>query len=571
MTTPPRREAGTWLADTAFFVLAVASGALLVYLGRSLTFWYDEWSFITFSGSGLDYFDPHNEHWVTLPLVLYRGTLETVGLRSYVPYLAELVALHLLAVGAAYVLLRRRLGPPVASLLVIPLLVLGAGSENLYWAFQITFVGSVAFGLWALVLVEQSGRRSLVLASASLLASLMSSGLGLVFLVALGVRTLLDASLRERSVAVIPPFLAFLCWFAVVGYDGLTQPAASPQQHVRFVLVGIGHATSRIVGLGASSGGRVVGFGLFTALVLALGVMAVRRRPRPLAAGCAVAIVTLYGIAGGVRGGLQAAAPTRGRYTYVAAFLLVIAIGDVLAGSKRPFSRTSLRSTALATAALVVAVGWSTAANVEALVTDRSVYQARADETRAYVGLALSNRGESWVRGDPLGVEPPVPSLLEAVERFGSPLRDTDVAIDVRHPATVAQEAALLAIVGDGLRSEPAKRPGRPSSASIVRVERATISARHGCIELEATGDDPAITVSVPEGTRLRVRVASRVSGSFRVGRVRPPSRVFALNVLPLAPLDIVTPRTGDGGVWSIALQLRHVRGAVELCPTRPL
>ena len=86
-------------------------------------------------------------------------TFEIVELRSYLPYLAQVIALHLAAVTGAYVLMRRRVGPFAATLLALPLLLLGAGAENLFWAFQTGFVGSVAFGIWALVLIEQRGRR----------------------------------------------------------------------------------------------------------------------------------------------------------------------------------------------------------------------------------------------------------------------------------------------------------------------------------------------------------------------------------------------------------------------------
>ena len=171
-------------ADVTFVVLSVIAGAVLLYLGRSLTYWHDEWRSITFTGSATDYLRPVNEHWSTFPLLLYRATFEFVELRSYLPYLTEVIVLHLLAVAAAYVLMRRRVGPFVATALAIPLLFLGAGSENLFWAFQTGFVGSVMFGLWALVLIERTGRWSTVVASVLLLASLLSSGVGLVFLVA---------------------------------------------------------------------------------------------------------------------------------------------------------------------------------------------------------------------------------------------------------------------------------------------------------------------------------------------------------------------------------------------------
>ena len=44
-------------------------------------------------------------------------------------------------------MLQARITPWVATVVVLPLLVLGAGSQNLLWAFQIGFLGSVALGL----------------------------------------------------------------------------------------------------------------------------------------------------------------------------------------------------------------------------------------------------------------------------------------------------------------------------------------------------------------------------------------------------------------------------------------
>src|SRR4029453_15649606 len=76
-------------ADIPFVVIALVSGAVLLYLGRSLTFWEDEWRSITFQGGLLDYLRPVNQHWSTIPLALYRLTFRFVGLPSYLPYLAH--------------------------------------------------------------------------------------------------------------------------------------------------------------------------------------------------------------------------------------------------------------------------------------------------------------------------------------------------------------------------------------------------------------------------------------------------------------------------------------------------
>ena len=53
-TIRPQTAALVTRADVPFVVLALATGALLLYLGRSLTFWFDEWRSITFDGGAID-------------------------------------------------------------------------------------------------------------------------------------------------------------------------------------------------------------------------------------------------------------------------------------------------------------------------------------------------------------------------------------------------------------------------------------------------------------------------------------------------------------------------------------
>ena len=71
---------------------------------------------------------PHNEHWSTLPILVYRGLVNLVGVRTYVPFLAVLVALHL---ALAHLLWRSclRVGASmmVATALTAAFVVLGAG------------------------------------------------------------------------------------------------------------------------------------------------------------------------------------------------------------------------------------------------------------------------------------------------------------------------------------------------------------------------------------------------------------------------------------------------------------
>lgn len=71
----------------AFLAIAAGAYVFLLSLGRGLTFFWDEWSWIVnrqdWSFSSL--MAPYNEHWSLVPLLIYKTLLATVGLRSYLP------------------------------------------------------------------------------------------------------------------------------------------------------------------------------------------------------------------------------------------------------------------------------------------------------------------------------------------------------------------------------------------------------------------------------------------------------------------------------------------------------
>src|SRR5581483_8510725 len=108
------------------------------------------------------------------PMAVYRLFFALFGLRHYTPYRAADVALHLLCATLLYVLVRRRLGAWLALVPTALLLFMGTAAQDLLWGFQIGFLGSVAGGLGALVLIED--RRSDALAAALLTWAIASSG-----------------------------------------------------------------------------------------------------------------------------------------------------------------------------------------------------------------------------------------------------------------------------------------------------------------------------------------------------------------------------------------------------------
>lgn len=414
-------------ADVPFIVMALLSGALLLYLGRSLTFWFDEWRSITFDGGFVDYFRPVNEHWSTFPLALYRATFEVVELRSYLPYLSQVIVLHLVAVSGAYVLMRRRAGPLAATLLATPLLVLGAGAENLFWAFQTGFVGSVAFGIWALVLIEGPGRYAGFLASGLLIASLMASGVGLCFVAAVAGRTAFDHVLRSRVLVVVAPVIAYLVWHAFLGRNavGAAGELADPVSVMRFTLRGMGFSVEAMVGLDRLPTNGVVGLAVFALLCAVALRRTVRGQTSGLAIGCLLGVASMYAVIGIARAALGFDYTTRGRYVYVAAFLLILCIVDLIEGE---YALSLLPSTGRATAgaALVgVLLAWVIAVNSITLWTVHTQFQYQADLTRAVIELAIKHEGEPWLDPDAgLDLMPPAGELPAFIERHGSPLED---------------------------------------------------------------------------------------------------------------------------------------------------
>ena len=167
----------------------VAAGVLLVQSARQLWFFGDDWEFLltrgTVPGADRGLFTPHNEHWSTIPILVFRAIFAVFGLRHYLPYALPVIAAHLGVTALMYLLLVR-FGTSrwVAVAVSLFLAFLGAGVENTLWDFQIGLVGSVFFGLLALWLYdrhEQLGWRLSFVWVAVVLA-LMCSGVALVML-----------------------------------------------------------------------------------------------------------------------------------------------------------------------------------------------------------------------------------------------------------------------------------------------------------------------------------------------------------------------------------------------------
>lgn len=320
---------------------ATVVGLVILWLSRDFNFYFDEWDFILAAPAWTpaSLLEPHNQHPSMLLIAVYAVLLNTVGLRSYLPYMAILLALHVASVVMLFELVRRRAGDLIGLAAGALFLALGAGWENLLWAFQIGSVGAVACGLGMLLALDDPRTtRRLAVAMVLLIASLMFSGIGLVFWVAAAVLFLATPGRRRDVLVLLPIAIAFGAWYLAFGRHGAAPSVAPSAGNVfalpRYVAWGVGSAVAGLAGLGGP-------IGLPLALVAA-GVTAYRWQRRhaglrssfsidPFALAVVAALLSFYVVAGLNRAQLGFEQAGAGRYVYEGAVFWLL----LLAGAAR--------------------------------------------------------------------------------------------------------------------------------------------------------------------------------------------------------------------------------------------
>jgi hypothetical protein len=284
--------------------LTLISCAYIVWRYRTAWFFGDEWNFIVDRRAlwGQRHFadallTPHNEHWATIPIIVYGAVFRVFALSSYRPYLIMLMTTHAFTVMALHAVLRRfNIGRAAAIAGATLFAMFGVGAENLSWAFQIGFVGSVGFGLAQMLAITPhptSPRRSkvwpLIVGPLFGLANVMTSGVAVPIIV--GVAAILVFSRRYRLLIanVGVPAIAYLVWFAAFGHSG-TSVAPRPAMYTGYVQRGVFatlESTTQLKGAGAI---------LAIAMVIAVSRWWPRRDHYAIALGSLVTIVAMFSV-----------------------------------------------------------------------------------------------------------------------------------------------------------------------------------------------------------------------------------------------------------------------------------
>lgn len=317
-------------ARAAFLTLVVAlvvAVPVLLHLGRDRWFRYDDWDFLA-ARSATDLhslFTPHNVHWSTLPILLYRGLWTAFGIRSYLPYELAAILSHVVVVSLLWVVMRKAtVRPWTATAACVLLLFLGSGDENILWSFGVTFTAAIALGLAQLVLSSHDGpldRRDWWGLAAGL-AALLCSGVAVTMVFVVALAMLIRRGWRVAAFHAAPLAAVFLVWFVAFGRDAVSAPAHS-ESPLEFARSAVVIASGRVF--------QIPGSGWLLGVVLVVGcVLAWRshdltdlRRTAAAPASLLVGALLFLLIAGF---GTAAGGPTSTRYTYVGVALALPAI-----------------------------------------------------------------------------------------------------------------------------------------------------------------------------------------------------------------------------------------------------
>lgn len=391
--------------------------AVILWLTRTYTFYFDEWTFISTAPDWTlaTYFRPHNEHPAILFRLAYSALLDTVGLRSYLPYMTALVVAHAANVVLLFELVRRRSGDLVALAAALLLLVLGAGWEDLLWAFQMAWLASVALGLGALLAMQNP--RRMAPATGLLAASLAFSGIGLAFAVAGTVQLLLTPARRRDVLWLVPVGIGLAAWYVAFGRFG-NHPNPQPTAgnlllDPLYTLWGMSQSVAGLIGEGGWVGAAVL-----AAAVAALAWHWWRHGADSFEIGAAAGLVAFYLVTGLTRAQLGVQQSGASRYTYIGAVLWLI----LLAGPARNLPWRGTWRPAL-TACLFLACF-----NSAVLLFEFSVAKtAQMERAVADLQALAAERGDPCLDPDghsDLLVMPQVTARLyyRAVDRYGDPV-----------------------------------------------------------------------------------------------------------------------------------------------------
>lgn len=521
--------------------LMLLSGALLLYMGRGLSFFYDDWDWVLHDyGGGLHtLLVAHVGNISVFPVAVYKVLFHVVGLNHYAVFRSVVIVLHLVSGGLVFVLAARRV-PRVPALLASALILfLGAAWEDLIWAFQVGYMLSITGGLATWVLLEREGSRNELAAMLCLLVAAGSSSLGIPLLIGVAVELAWQRRWRSGWIVVIPALL-YGIWYLTNGESEITTNSLI-------------NAPGFAADLAAAAFGGLVGRGLEWGRPLALAglIIVVSRlmRPRPVSARLAGLLATglsLWAVTAAARSTISQ--PETSRYIYLGAVVIVLVGVELLRD-------VTITPRAIALATVIVGV---------CVVTGLTVLHAgsgsrRASSTTVTAELGALELAAAYVppeyRPDPV-LAPQVVAgpYLHTVRAIGSSPADTPAQI-------IAADSAVRTLVDEDLIRLEHGSLGPASSATKVSGSYPLLANVMGsqpargpvCWSTTAVGPNTYTEFLLP-WRGLLIRATAQAVG-VAVRRFSAPLGGVALGIVPAGQAAVVKfPVDASGRPWFVRL-----------------
>ena len=450
--------------------LMAVSAALLLTLTAPLSFIADEWNLtILRTGWGpnqiLDHFNGHS---IMLPALEYKILLEVFGMESARPMQVLAIATFLLMNALLFAYLRVRVGDWAALIATALVLFLGAAFEDLLWAFQIVYFGSLAAGIGALIALDRDSRSGDRVATFLLVVSVMFSGVGLAFMAAAVMEWVLNPRDRKRRLSVPGvPVLLYMTWWLIWG-TGTSSGSMSPEFSFEvlpkvpgYVFEALSSGLVAVTGLGTDAGGEPVRSQLTLGRIgaVALIVFAIWRIarlpkiPRALWVSGAGLLALLLLFALGQDSFLSYAPQTErppylSRYQLPIAVFILLFIGNLLRGIK-------LNAWVLGVAGVLAVFAISS--GIQLLNARADEWQSGSDYMRAKlsgVELAGARFPDSTFR---LGTtfDLSAGDYLNAVDSYGSPAYPPGELGSLSQALRIGADGGLLEVAGIGPTGNP--------------------------------------------------------------------------------------------------------------------
>ncbi len=344
-----------WLTFITLGVTSVLVWRYLTSLTADSTYFFDEWMFLASRDefSIRDLAQAHNGHLSIVPAFVFIVVFKIFGFAHHEIFQWLAVLMHLGIVMLSSIIIQRRHGWIVASVVGLALALLGGGAENILWGFQIGFMGGFFFFLLSLICFDQSQKSESyvwpLFTFFTIMLSVGSSGTGLGTLPAIFFLTAMTRQWKKFWWVIFIPSVMYFIWYR--RYGGTSLPSAELVSIPIFVMRSASNSMASIFGIDQIWGA------LFVGLISAFLLRALFAKPRKLDSLVFLVFVMFFWAATAYGRGVFGD-PNSSRYLYIGVFGIVLLVSENIDRSKdnKKFKVRFIRLL-IAIASLVAIVG----------------------------------------------------------------------------------------------------------------------------------------------------------------------------------------------------------------------